>query len=116
MAAGHTMSRRVAPSFYAVRCSQYDRAMHRCLPPDQRIATVDVAPVDNSARELDLLPDEEALVRLYELVERFGRQDPAHLRPKSESERHRASHGHLLRFGCCATPAEAEAEADRRAA
>jgi hypothetical protein len=90
--------------------------MHRCLPSDQRIATSEGAPVDNSAEELDLLPPEEALVRLLELVDRFGQRLPATGGPQSESRRHRATHGHLLRFGCCATPGESSEAEDRPAA
>lgn len=56
--------------------------------------------VDKS--ELDLLPPEEALARLYELVERFGRGltivEHGAMTP---SQRHARETGHLLSFGCC---------------
>lgn len=57
--------------------------------------------------EYDLLPREEALARLYDLIDRFsvgihvvdtGACTPA--------QQHARETGHLLRFGCCALHSE----------
>jgi len=52
--------------------------------------------------ELDLLPREEALARLYELLDRFGTGirvvDSGRCSP---AQQHARETGHLLRFGCC---------------
>jgi hypothetical protein len=61
--------------------------------------------VDNETEHddvADLTPPIEALARLYELRDRYGLAWASELRPTTESERHRAAHGHPLRFGCCA--------------
>jgi len=54
-------------------------------------------------RELDLLPREEALARLYELLDRFGSGlrvvDSGCATP---AKQHARETGHLLAFGCCA--------------
>lgn len=51
--------------------------------------------------ELDLLPREETLVRLYELRDRFGLVAASQLGARSEAERHLLDTGHRLAFGCC---------------
>lgn len=62
-------------------------------------------PVENFAKgnsevEADLLPQLEALARLYELIERYNASDvnPA---IATAAARHRALTGHSLRYGCC---------------
>jgi len=55
-----------------------------------------------------MLPRQEQLVRLYALrddIERaIGRRGVSN--PRSEAERHAATHGHLLRHGCCRKASE----------
>jgi len=52
--------------------------------------------------QLDLLPREEQLVRLYEAAARFGMHYASALGgPLTPSEQHRRDYGHALRFGCC---------------
>jgi hypothetical protein len=64
--------------------------------------------VDNRDDELlDLLPSEEALVRLYELTERFGLHGPRLRGAETVSEQHAAAHGHRLTYGCCRGGADA---------
>lgn len=61
--------------------------------------------VDNSAFEpenQDLLPREEALVRLLELAERYTTRGMALQAACSIAARHQLEYGHPLRFGCCA--------------
>lgn len=64
------------------------------------------SPVDNFSRgnleaEGDMLPQVEALARLYELCERYDGVF-VDVGVATAAARHRAAHGHSLRFGCCA--------------
>jgi hypothetical protein len=61
--------------------------------------------VDKTA--FDLLPREEALVRLYELISRFGQGlQVVESGACSPAQQHARETGHLLRFGCCAYSGE----------
>jgi hypothetical protein len=59
--------------------------------------------------QLDLLPREEQLVRLYEAAARFGLHYASALGgPLTPADAHRREFGHRLRFGCCrGVPADA---------
>jgi hypothetical protein len=59
-------------------------------------------PVENPGDQLDLLPSEEGLVRLLELVERYGARPDVTDAARTVSEQHRVTHGHRLTWGCCA--------------
>jgi len=51
----------------------------------------------------DLSPDPARLEQLRELVQRLALVRASMLPPRTVSEAHEASHGHPLRFGCCAS-------------
>lgn len=51
--------------------------------------------------DYEQLPREEALRRLYALIDMLGLVRASQLKPTTEFERHRAEFGHALRFGCC---------------
>jgi hypothetical protein len=60
--------------------------------------------------EYEELPRVEALARLYELRDGYGKLG-AQARARTVSEQHMAEYGHFLRSGCCADQPPTDAAA-----
>lgn len=56
--------------------------------------------VDPDGTVYDLVPREENLVRLYELLEQLVPRQTL-MAALTVAEKHRVEFGHVLRFGCC---------------
>ena len=58
--------------------------------------------------DLDLMPREEALARLREILDALGKLHGSRIAPRTIAESHLVEHGHRLAFGCCrpASPAD----------
>lgn len=61
--------------------------------------------MENPDEQLDLLPPEEALTRLYLIAASLGCNPDALDATATVARRHRAKYGHALSWGCCAVDA-----------